>query len=415
MHLSSLLPALRADVALARVVAQARAGAEGGGTGSVQGVDVGAPRPLRSVVAAVLAAAPPDGADRPVLAVTATDREAGDLAEALVSLLPPGTVAEYPAWETLPHERLSPRADTVGRRLAVRRRLRHPEGDAATGRLRVVVTPIRSLLQPQVAGLGDLEPVTVQTGDAFELDDVVERLVAAGYTRVDLVERRGEIAVRGGILDVFSPTEDYPVRVEFFGDEVDEIRYFKAADQRSLGDDHPATHGLWAPPCRELLLTPDVLARAERLAEDHPQLGDILGKLANGIAVEGMESLAPLLVEHMDLLLDELPADTIVLSCDPERVRARAAEVVRTGAEFLQAAWAGAASGGKAPIDLSAAALRPLADVRARAVELGLAWWSISPLAATAEDPHSAADDDLLVLDAHAAKSIGDTQAGRRR
>ena len=132
-----------------------------------------------------------------------------------------------------------------------------------------------------------------------------------------------------------------------------------------------------------------------------------------------MESLAPVLVERMDLLLDELPADSIVLLCDPERVRARAIEVVRTGEEFLHAAWAGAASGGKAPVDLSAAALRPLARSRARADELGLALVvgvaarrrSIDDDAADAEP----ADDEMVVLDATAAESYrGDTQRGRR-
>ncbi len=147
----------------------------------------------------------------------------------------------------------------------------------------------------------------------------------------------------------------------------------------------------------------------------HPQLADILGKVANGVAVEGMESLASVLVDKMDLLLDEMPLDTVVLLCDPERVRARAAEVLRTGEEFLQAAWAGAASGGKAPIDLSSAALRPLGDVRAHALTLGLGWWSVSPLAATtAEAPASdvEADGDVQVIDAVAAEAYrGDTQA----
>jgi len=403
MDLSSLRSVLLADPALAQAVSAAQGS-------TVSHLDLGAPRPLRPFVIAALASVPPVGAGRPVLAVTATDREATDLAAALGALLDPDSVAEYPAWETLPHERLSPRADTVGRRLAVRRRLRHP----SDGQLAVVVTPVRALVQPQVAGLGDLEPVALQVGDEVGLDDVVARLIAAGYTRVDLVERRGEIAVRGGILDVFPPTEDHPLRVEFFGDEVDEIRVFKAADQRSLGDDFPATRGLWAPPCRELLLTPQVLERAASLAVQHPQLADILGKVAHGIAVEGMESLASVLVDKMDLLLDEMPTDTVVLLCDPERVRARAAEVVRTGEEFLQAAWAGAASGGKAPIDLSSAALRPLGDVRAHALSLGLAWWSVSPLAATAEvdAPTTQADADVLVIDAVAAEAYrGDTQA----
>jgi transcription-repair coupling factor (superfamily II helicase) len=420
MNLRSLVPPLAATGGLASVVARARSGAAS--------AEIGAPPALRPIVAAVLAADAPAGAQRPVLAVTATDREAGDLAAALGSLLGPAQVAEYPAWETLPHERLSPRADTVGRRLAVRRRLRHPDDAASGGPLHVVVTPVRALLQPQVAGLGDLEPVALRPGDTADLDDVVERLVAAGYTRVELVERRGEIAVRGGILDVFPPTDEHPLRVEFFGDEVDEIRYFKAADQRSLGAEYPAEHGLWAPPCRELLLRPQVLRRAETLAAEHPQLADILGKVAHGIAVEGMESLAPLLVDAMDLLIDELPAGALVLLCDPERVRARAAEVVRTGEEFLHAAWAGAASGGRAPIDLSAAALRPLADVRAHAAGIGLGWWSLSPFATAVTDGDDVAgvdgsdgavgfagaeaEPDTIVVEATAAPSYrSDTQS----
>ena len=100
-----------------------------------------------------------------MLAVTATGREAEDLVEALGDLVDPDTVAYYPSWETLPHERLSPRSDTVGRRLAVLRRLRAPGTDATNGPLKVVVAPVRSVLQPQVQGLGDLEPVELVLGD----------------------------------------------------------------------------------------------------------------------------------------------------------------------------------------------------------------------------------------------------------
>ena len=93
---------------------------------------------------------------------------------------------------------------------------------------------MRSVLQPQVAGLADLRPVQLHVGDTVELEDVVARLSGAAYNRVDLVERRGEFAVRGGIIDVFPPTEEHPLRVDFFGDDVEEIRYFAVADQRSL-------------------------------------------------------------------------------------------------------------------------------------------------------------------------------------
>ncbi|MBV9292577.1 MAG: transcription-repair coupling factor, partial [Frankiales bacterium] len=314
-------------------------------------------------------------------------------------------VADYPAWETLPHERLSPRADTIGRRLAVLRRLRHPDPvDPAAGPLQVVVAPVRSLLQPQVPDLGELRPVALHAGDEAEFDGVVRRLAEIAYTRVDMVERRGEFAVRGGILDVFPPTEEHPLRVEFWGDTIEEIRWFKVADQRSL---EVAEHGLWAPPCRELLLTDEVRQRAAELADEHPELAEMLDQLAAGIPVEGMESLAPALVGRLTLLLDELPAGAHVVVCDPERVRTRAADLVRTSEEFLEASWAAAAGGGKAPIDLAAANLRTLAEVRGHATELGVPWWSVS---AFATDPDTD-DDGSLTTSARPVESYrGDTK-----
>jgi transcription-repair coupling factor (superfamily II helicase) len=382
MTLAGLLDAAAADPALAHAL-----GAVGAPT-----LDLSAPPGLRPFAIAALAGR----AGRTVLAVTATTREAEDLVTALQSLLPPDGVVDYPAWETLPHERLSPRADTVGRRMAVLRRLRHPDpSDPSTDRLAVVVAPVRSLLQPQVPGLGDLEPVALRPGDDMEFDGVVRRLAELAYTRVDMVERRGEFAVRGGILDVFPPTEEHPVRVEFWGDTVEEVRWFKVSDQRSL---EITGHGLWAPPCRELLLSDEVRERARRLADEHPELRDMLDKLADGIAVEGMEALAPALIGRMTLLLDELPAGTHVMVCDPERVRTRAANLVRTSEEFLEASWAAAAGGGSAPIDLGAASLRTIAEVRAHARELGVPWWTVSPF--TSDETLAGDDGDAVVSSA---------------
>ena len=304
-----------------------------------------------------------------MLAVTATSREAEDLVEALGDLVDPALVAYYPSWETLPHERLSPRSDTVGRRLAVLRRLRHPGDDATNGPLKVVVAPVRSVLQPQVKGLADLEPVELAPGDTAPLEDVVRRLSAAAYSRVDLVEKRGEFAVRGGIVDVFPPTEEHPLRVEFWGDDVEEIRSFSVADQRTL----EKQERLWAPPCRELLLTDEVRERAAELGRAHPQLLELTDKIAAGIAVEGMESLSPALVDEMELLVDLVPDDTHVLVLDPERVRTRAHDLVATSEEFLGASWAAAAGGGTAPIDLGAASYRSIADVREHSTRPGQA------------------------------------------
>src|SRR5450759_4057222 len=115
-----------------------------------------------------------------------------------------------------------------------------------------------------------------------------------------------------------------------------------------------AADGLWAPPCRELLLTPAVRSRAKALALVHPELVDILDRIADGTPVEGMEALAPVLADDLELLLDVLPAGAHVVVCDPENVRARAHDLVRTSREFLEASWSSAAAGGKAPIDLGA-------------------------------------------------------------
>jgi transcription-repair coupling factor (superfamily II helicase) len=355
--LTPLLDLVAIDPALAGALAA---------VGRERTYDLVAPPGVRPFAVAAVAA------KTPVLAVVATGREADELTAALQALLPEDAVAMFPSWETLPHERLSPRADTVGRRMAVLRRLAHP-GDEP---LQVVVCPVRSVLQPMLPGLGDVEPISLRTGDATDLDDLVERLAELAYTRVDLVERRGEFAVRGGILDVFPPTEDHPVRVELFGDDIEEIRSFAVADQRTIAP----VGRLDAPPCRELLLTPEVQQRAKILLTEHPELADILGRVCEGIAVEGMEALAPILTPSpLGLLTDQLPSGTHVVVCDPERVRTRAAELVRTGAEFLAASWSTAAIGGTTPVDLEPAAYRELSDVAESAAAQGIPWWSIAP------------------------------------
>ena len=358
-----LADAVLADATLAEAMADAKAGL-------VRALDLTGPEALRPFVVAGLVQT-----GRTVLAVTPTSREAEDLVAQLADLVDPARVGYYPSWETLPHERLSPRSDTVGRRLAVLRRICHPGTDETNGPLSVVVAPVRSVLQPQVKGLGDLEPVELTPGVEAPLDDVVRRLADAAYTRVDLVEKRGEFAVRGGIVDVFPPTEEHPLRVEFWGDEVEEIRAFAVADQRAL----EKVERLWAPPCRELLLTDEVRRRAWELGEAHPALVELTDKIAAGIAVEGMESLAPALVDEMELLVDLLPADTHVLVLDPERARARAHDLVATSDEFLGASWAAAAGGGTAPIDLGAASYQSLTDVRVHSLARDLPWWTLSP------------------------------------
>ncbi|MEG8178230.1 transcription-repair coupling factor [Nocardia terpenica] len=362
-------------------------------------VQLVAPSAVRPFVAATIAAT------RPLVVVTATGREADDLTVELAEILGDG-VALFPSWETLPHERLSPSADTVGRRLQVLRRLTHPDDPVYPEPLRVVVTTVRSLMQPMAGGLGDIEPVVLRVGAEFDFDELITRLVEFAYERVDMVGKRGEFAVRGGILDVFPPTADHPVRVEFWGDEITELRPFSVADQRSLAE--VEVDAVVAQPCRELLLTEELRLRAAEVAAENPAdaaLVEMLEKLAQGIPVEGMEALLPALRPgELQLLTEVLPAGTHVLLCDPEKIRTRAADLVRTGQEFLEASWTAASFGGAAPLgahglDLAASAYRGLDVVHASADACGLPWWTLSPLAA--DDP---AELVLPVLAAPAAR-----------
>ncbi|MGL5406596.1 MAG: transcription-repair coupling factor [Propionibacteriaceae bacterium] len=332
-------------------------------------LDLTSPAALRPLLVAALS----QESTRPILLVMSTYREAEALTDELSSLMGEDAVAYYPAWETLPHERLSPRSDTVGKRLAVLRRLAGTDTIAAP---RIVVAPVRSVLQPQVKGLAQLRPVQLVQGQEYDIAELARDLVDAAYTRVDLVERRGEFAVRGGIVDVFPPTLEHPVRIDFFGDVIEEIASFTVADQRSTSE---LLTEVVATPCRELLLTSVVRQRAESLITDHPELSEMLERIAAGHAVDGMEALAPALVDGMELLVDVMPSDTLVMVADPELVRSRAIDLVATSKEFLRASWAAAAAGGKAPIDLGSAAYRSLADVRAHALERGMGWWTLSP------------------------------------
>jgi transcription-repair coupling factor (superfamily II helicase) len=325
----------------------------------------------------------------PLLVVTATGREADDLTGELRGVLG-DAVTLFPSWETLPHERLSPGVETVGARMMVLRRLAHPDDARLGPPLRVVVTAARSLLQPMAPDLAEIEPVTLTVGAEADFDSVIARLVTLAYTRVDMVGKRGEFAVRGGILDVFPPTAEHAVRVEFWGDEVSEMRMFAVADQRTIPE--IAVDTLVAVPCRELLLTDDVRERAAALAAEMPTvenrvgdtLADMLAKLAEGIPVDGMEALLPVLrPTELALLHDHLPAGTPVLVCDPEKVRTRAADLIKTGREFLEASWSVAAVGGDAPIDiehLGGSGFRDLDEARSGATESGHPWWTLSQL-----------------------------------
>ncbi|GAB6857012.1 transcription-repair coupling factor [Microbacterium xylanilyticum] len=315
-----------------------------------------------------------------LLVVAPTGRRAESLAAALGSYLSDAEILAFPAWETLPHERLSPSPDTVGRRLEVLRRMRVWSGE----RPLVVVASVRAALQPVASGLGDVEPLELTVGArGYDLDGVAASLVERAYSRVDMVSRRGEFAVRGGILDVFPPTAEHPSRVEFFGDEIDQIRLFSVADQRSLPGE---VRTVALPASRELLLTAEVRERAATLVDAFPGIAGMLQKMAEGIPVEGMESLLPVVAGPVVPLADYLPEGAAVALVDPERSGARAASLGETNREFLEAAWSAATAGASAPIDLQTGDFLSVAELRTAVHDRGGVWWRLSAFDAGSDD-----------------------------
>jgi len=324
------------------------------------------------LLAGLLAARRAAGSPPSLLVVAPTGRRAESVGAALECLIPEATVLQFPAWETLPHERLSPSAETVGRRLDVLRHAAAWDGSAPL----VVVASVRAALQPIAAGLTDAGAVELVAGErGHELEDVVRRLVDLAYHRVDMVSRRGEFAVRGGILDVFPPAADHPLRVEFFGDEVDQIRAFSVADQRSLPG---AVPGVTLIPSRELLLTSAVRERAAGLRDRFPGLRGMLEKMSEGIPVEGMESLLPVVADGVVPLVDYLPHGTATALLDPERAVARAMTLGETNQEFLEAAWSAATAGADTPVDLGAGDFLTLPQLHEATGDRDGVWWTLS-------------------------------------
>ena len=204
------------------------------------------PRPISIAALAGLSSS------RPLIVTCPTGTMAGQLADDLRQFLPADEVVQFPGWETLPFERVSPSVETMGQRLEMLWRLRDPDRVPA-----VIVTGVRALLQKLGPGATTVEPVVVRPGAEIDPDQLSATLVEFGYRREELVEHRGEFARRGAIIDVYPSTADAPIRIDLWGDEVDRLTTFGVNDQRSIGD----IDEVCIFPARELMPTDDVRER----------------------------------------------------------------------------------------------------------------------------------------------------------
>jgi len=292
---------------------------------------VAIPEPGRSFAIAALAEI---SGRKPLIVACPTGTMATQLADDIAAFFPSGDVLLFPAWETLPFERVSPSVETMGRRLDVLWRLadesRHPS---------VVVASMRALLQQLGPNTPSIEPTVIRKGGSVDPDALMHTLVAGGYRREDLVEHRGEVARRGAIIDVFPSTAPGPVRIDLWGDEVDRLTTFSVHDQRSDEDlDEVVIF-----PARELIMTDSVRDRAESLIASEPWGREHWERLSEGLLFDGMESWLPWLTTEPTLLTDVLPKGSKMVLIEPRRMLDRSKDLLAEEADLAQAlasSWA---------------------------------------------------------------------------
>ncbi len=300
--LRSLAALVRDDPALARI------------DGAADAV-LAVPEAARPLVLAGLASR----RSRPLLIVaTPTGTMAGQLADDLAQFLDPGDVELFPAWETLPFERVSPSVETMGRRLRVLHRLHAGEPP------KVIVAGVRALLQRLGTWGDEAAPITIRPGATVDPDQLCERLATGGYRREELVEHRGEFARRGAIVDVFPSTADTPIRIDLWGDEVDRLTEFSVNDQRSTRPLEVAE--LFA--ARELVVGPAMRERAASLVGSEPWGREQWERLSEGLLFDGMESWLPWLAPGEHLLTDVLGERAQIVLIEPRRMRDRATDLL---------------------------------------------------------------------------------------
>src|SRR5690606_29683342 len=214
-------------------------------------------------------------------------------------------VVEFPAWDCLPYDRLSPTSSVSAERMAALTRL--AQRDAGETRPLLVVTTVGAAMQRT-------PPREVTCGAGFEttvgldLDTAaLERYFAAnGYMRASTVSERGEFAVRGGVIDVFPPGFEEPVRLDMFGSELESIRTFDPESQRSTGQ----LTSVSLAPVSEALLDAETISRFRTGYLNlfgAPGEDPMYAAVSEGARRQGMEHWLPLLYERLETLFDYLP------------------------------------------------------------------------------------------------------------
>ncbi len=242
--------------------------------------------------------------------VMSDGQRVADLEQILGFVAPDIPVMTLPAWDCLPYDRVSPSADTSARRLAAlsglisHARKPHPA---------IVLVTVNAMLQ-KMAPRDIIESLgfSAKPGNQIRMDDIAARLERNGFDRVATVREVGEFAVRGGILDVFVPGTEEPVRLDFFGDTLESIRTFDPASQRTIGQ----ARSLDLNPMSEVTLTPDTISRFRKnylsLFGAATRDDALYQAVSEGRRYAGMEHWLPLFYEKLETAFDYLEGFRIV-------------------------------------------------------------------------------------------------------
>ncbi len=246
-------------------------------------------------------------------------------------------VLYFPPYNIQPYKVLAYHNETAARRLKVLYTLL----DAVQAP--IVVTTVGAFLKRLIPKdeVGDYAEL-LMIGEDVDRTLLVEKLVDGGYTHAHIVEEPGDFSVRGGILDVFCPLYENPLRVEFFGDTIESLRFFSADSQRKLDEVEEAV----VLPAREAVLPGKRLAAIIsriRLQVDEQQLPKhearhLIGGIKEDRRFPGIESLMPLIYPRLDTLLDYMTPDALVVEIEPAELEKAALDVLDRAEQHYQAA-----------------------------------------------------------------------------
>lgn len=259
--------------------------------------------------------------DRPITVVADKASTAEELLE-IISFFTPvhgGRLFLFPPWEILPYEEMSPHPEVSGTRLHTLSRLVKKPGNF------ILVTTVEALARKTIPPDALKKSILrVDKGDRLDIELLCAHLVSHGYARVDMVENRGEFAVRGGVVDVFAGYGDNPVRFEFMGDDVESIRLYDADTQRSVKHVDDVT----ILPFREVFyhvsgerLLPALETMINGMDITPARASAIMDAVSNGAFFSGMERLMSAYFHQPATLLDYLPPDTLFMADEPEQVK----------------------------------------------------------------------------------------------